>query len=734
MAERIGTEPRDPVTELEAKLSEGLALHQQGRLDDAARIYQAVLKRQPNHFDALHLLGMAALQSKRTVLGVNLLRRAIGLNGSNAAVHVTLGNGLRDLGRLDEALASFDTAITLTPDYARGWYNRGNALLNLRRPDEAVQAYARAFTLSPDNAEAYSGHGNALSALKQLDAAIVSFDRAIALRPDFAEAWYNRGNALLELRLFKEALESHDKAIALRPTLAEAHSGRGNALWELKQPEAALTAYDKAISLKPGYADAHCNRSNPLRDLKRLEEALASCDTAIALQPSLAQAHLNRGSVLMDSWRPEEAVASYDKAIALQPNYAIAYLDRGSALLALHRREDAAAGYDNATAPRPDDVPALGSRGTPRRELTNIEQAIVDFDTAIAPRPEYAQAHCNRGNALMALLRLDEAAAGFRTAIALQPDYVEAHWNDGLRLLLLGQFEPGWRAYEWRKQLKDPVADRTYPQPLWLGEQDLTGKTLFLHWEQGFGDTIQFCRYAKLAEACGATIILEAQRVLQRLLRQLSPTIQLITPDQVPAAFDYHCPLMSLPLAFRTTVETIPAEPRYLWAEDAPRAKWSARLGAGHARPRIGLVWSGSTTHRHDHFRSLGLTKCLPLFNSDADWICLQKEIRDDDLATRQPAGALRFFGDELEDFSDTAALVDLVDLVISVDTSVAHLAGAMGKPVWVLLPYSPDWRWLLGRDDSPWYPSAKLFRQRRAGDWDSVIEQVAGALRCVKW
>jgi hypothetical protein len=320
----------------------------------------------------------------------------------------------------------------------------------------------------------------------------------------------------------------------------------------------------------------------------------------------------------------------------------------------------------------------------------------------------------------------------------LQPDYVDAHWNDGLLLLLTGDLEQGWRAYEWRKKLTRSEAARTYPQPLWLGEQDISGKTLFIHWEQGFGDTIQFCRYAKLAKSRGATVVLEVQRALLGLLRQLSPEIELITPDKTPDAFDYHCPLMSLPLAFGTTLKTIPAEPHYLQADAALRAKWSARLEAvcprSGTKPRIGIAWSGSLTHQHDHLRSIGLAECLPLFKMDADWVCLHKEIRDDDRAALKLFNGLKFFGDELDDFSDTAALVDLMDLVISVDTGIAHLAGAMGKPVWILLAFSPDWRWLLDRDDSPWYPSAKLFRQPHPRDWASVIDQLARRLSNVEW
>jgi tetratricopeptide (TPR) repeat protein len=546
------------VTELETRLSEALALHQQGRLVEAARIYQAVLREQPNHFDAMHLLGMATLQSGRTEPGVNLLRAAIALNGTIAAVHVTLGNGLRELKRPDDALESYDTAISLDPNHAQAWQNRGNALMDLKRPEAAVASYDNAIALRPDFAEAYSGRGNALWELRRPEHAIASFDRAIALRPDLAVAHHNRGNVLPYLNRLEEALASQDQAIALQPNLAAAHSGRGNALWELNRPEAALASYDRAITLKSGYADAY--------------------------------------------------------------------------------------------------------------------------------------------------------------------------WNASLCLLQLGRYEPGWRLFEWRKRVNKPMGLRVFVQPLWLGEQEIAGKTLFIYWEQGLGDTIQFCRYAELAEARGARVILEVQGPLRGLLRQISPTIQIITAPEMPSAFYYHCPMMSLPLAFRTNLETIPAADRYLWATEDARARWSARLGPAVKR-RIGLVWAGGTNYKGDHKRSMNLAVCLPLFDLDADWICLQKEIGENDVATLRGTERLTLYCDELDDFSDTAGLIELMDLVITVDTSVAHLAAAMGKPVWILLPYSSDWRWLRDRDDSPWYPTAKLFRQQRPGDWAGVVDKVARAL-----
>jgi hypothetical protein len=294
----------------------------------------------------------------------------------------------------------------------------------------------------------------------------------------------------------------------------------------------------------------------------------------------------------------------------------------------------------------------------------------------------------------------------------------------------LGRFEQGWHEYEWRKRIDDPVADRQYPQPLWLGAEDIQGKTVFLWWEQGFGDTIQFCRYARLVEARGARVIMSVQQSLRDLLTQISPTIEIIGPDDTPTHFDYHCPLMSLPLALATTLETIPSAQRYIESYEDRRADWAARLPP-KTKPRIGVVWSGSSTHKI-YNRSMPLESLLPILSPGADWTCLQKELGEKDVAALKQDGRIAFFGDALKDFSDTAALLDLTDLVITIDTGLAHLAGALGKPVWILLPNNANWRWLLDRQDSPWYPSARLFRQQKIGDWAGLIDQVKGELRSV--
>jgi tetratricopeptide (TPR) repeat protein len=550
---------------LQDRFMQGVALHQQLKLADAERIYIEVLQHQPNHFDALHLLGVIAIQTKRTVRGTELITKAIGLNAKVAAAHSNLGNALRDLKRPEDALASYDRAIALKPDAAETYYNRGLVLQELKRPEDALASY----------------------------------DKAIALKPDFADAYNNRGVALRDLKRPEDVLASYDKVIALNPDYAEAHNNRGIALRDLKRPEDALANHDRAIALKPDYAEAYYNRALALQDLKCLEDALAS----------------------------------YDKAIALKPDYADAFV------------------------------------------------------------------------------------------------------SQSLFFLMMGRFEQGWRQYEWRKKQNKPIAPRTYPRPLWLGEQNIEGKTLFIHWEQGLGDLIQFCRYAKLAADLGARVILEAPKPLMSLLTTLSGVAQLIETGSPLPPFDYQCPLLSLPLAFKTTLSSIPATIPYLKCNLEKSRLWKERLGERHKR-KVGLVWSGGLRPDQpemwfiDSRRNIPLDKLAVLKHPDIDFYSLQKgEPAESELAEllrhNWEGPHIVDFTSQLNDFSDTAALVENLDLVVTVDTSTAHLAGALGKPVWILNRFDTCWRWLLNRNDSPWYPTVKLYRQEKAGHWDDVVRRI---------
>jgi len=512
--------------------------------------------------------------------------------------------------------------------------------------------------------------------------------------PDQAEAYYKRAGALKDEQRFAEALAAFDNAIALKPDYAQAHNGRGIVLAQINRLAEAVGSFDRAIALKPDYAEAHNNRALVLQDLGQLEEALISLNRAIALQPDNARAHNNRGVVLHGLRRNDEALTSHDKAIALQADYAEAYYNRG---IVLH-------------------------------ELERLEEALTSFDRAVALKRDYAAAHNNRGTVLYDLNRLEEALAAFDRAVALAGGFAEASVNKSYCLLRMSRFDEGWRLHEWRKKTERPVGHRSFRQPLWLGNDDIANKIVFVHSEQGFGDTLQFCRYAKLLRARGAEVVMSVQEPLYRLISHSMPDIRFLKNDIVPAAFDYHCPLMSLPLAFGTTLQNVPADVPYLFADEERRKTWEARLPPP-TKPRIGLAWSGNAKQKNDINRSIGLAALAPVLAIDADWISLQKEVRDIDRPLLANFRQISHYGELLTDFSDTAAVIAGLDLVVTVDTSVAHLASAMGKPVCILLASTADWRWLVDRDDCPWYPTARLFRQQAPHAWDSVVARVLEAL-----
>jgi tetratricopeptide (TPR) repeat protein len=780
------------MTATEATFRLAAALHQQGRLTEAERAYQDVLRAQPNHFDSLHLSGLIALRTGRTQRGVQLIKQAIAVNSKVAAAHNNLGNGLRDLQRHKAALASYDKAIELRRDYAEAWYNRANVLRDLRRHDEAIASFREAVALKPDYADAWCNLGIALRDTGRVEEAVASYQAAIAARPDHAEAHGNLGNAQRELKRYEDAEASHDKAVALSPNSAGAWLNRAHALADLGRHDAAAKDYQQAVVLKSDAAeiwrdlgltlrhiapnsqasarydqtmvanqkraDTWYLRGTALHELGFNDAADVCFDKAIALQSDHPRAWFGRAGIARDAKQFEQAAAAYAKAILFKPDFTEAYVNRSTALNELDRQDEALACCDRAIELRPDMPSAHNNRGNSLRELGRYDEAVVSFEQAIALKPDFVEAYTNLGNVSHLMMRQDaaiacyekalalrpdwpealsglgvtyadllrghEALALFTRAIALKPNFPDAERNASFVSLQLGFFEQGWRLHEARKRLKHPVGTRPYPQPSWTGEQDLAGKTLFIHREQGLGDVIQFSRYAKLAHEKGARVIMEVQPPLEQLLRQSGSEITIVSPTETPRTFDFHCAIMSLPLAFGTTLETIPSGSRYLHADPAASARWEARLPP-RTRPRVAVVWSGNPKHNNDHNRSIDLATFSAVFSNTVEWFCVQKDIRETDRAILKQIDGLHCLGDELDDFSDTAALLDVMDLVITVDTSVAHLAGAMGKPTWLLLPYNPDWRWLLDRDDSPWYPSFRLFRQTQAQYWAPVLQRV---------
>lgn len=466
---------------------------------------------------------------------------------------------------------------------------------------------------------------------------------------------------------------------------------------ERSDPEGSIRYFEQAIAINPSHAVAYCNYGTTLLALNRYDEALERLDKALSVHPDYAEAHSSRGTVLYRLQKYPDALASLDKAIALNPADANALNTRAGILLA-----------------------PLGRYG----------EALTSCNQAIAINPALHAAYNNRGIILKHMKRYDEAFASFDKAIAMNPGYGDAYWNKGLLQLALGNYKEGWKLFEWRwKRSSQSITEtRELKAPLWLGKEPLKGKTILLHTEQGLGDCIQFCRYVPMVEALGAEVILEVLPPLVSLMATLSKTIRIMACGEPLPRFDSHCPLMSLPLAFKTTLDTVPARFPYLAAKPAKQAYWQERLGT-KTKPRIGLAWSGAADHPNDHNRTMPLKLLAPLLALDYDFHSLQKQVRLSDKAFLADSNIISH-ADDLHDFSDTAALAIEMDMVISVDTSVAHLAGTLGKTVWIMLPHMPDFRWRVEGNYTPWYPSARLFRQQESNDWRGVIADIKTELQ----
>jgi tetratricopeptide (TPR) repeat protein len=461
---------------------------------------------------------------------------------------------------------------------------------------------------------------------------------------------------------------------------------------------------------------------------RSLVEALRLLSAALKSNAGSSDAMSNLGLALHASGRFEEAVASYRNALSLAPNHPEILVNLANACLELGRLDEALAAYDAALAAQPGHAGALVNRGNTLLRLNRPLDAIASFDAALVVMPGHPQILTNRGHALRRLDRPDEALVDFAAALAAQPEFAEAQFEAAMTRLTFGDFARGWKQYEWRwKTAAFSRQRRSFAAPQWLGHQPLDGKTILLHAEQGFGDTLQFIRYAPLLAGQGAHVISEVQPELKPLLSQLSGVTVIAAGEALPA-FDLHCPLLSLPLALRTELSTVAADVPYLTASAERAAHWRPRLPSG--RPRAGFVWSGSATHKNDANRSIALARLAALFeNSPLSCVSLQTELRASDREVLQGLPQLIHLGDDIHDFVDTAAIISLLDVVVTVDTAVAHLAGALGKPVIILLPYAADFRWMRQRMDTPWYPTAKLLRQPAFGDSDSVIADLRDAL-----
>lgn len=594
-------------------------------------------------------------------------------------------------GKADEGVALIAAAIEQNSNSAEAHNNLGNGYLLLMSHGEAIKNYVRAIEINPHYREAYTNLCSALLQVGRLDEAIIYCQRALDIWPDHVAIQCVLGGIYFKLNRYEEALDCYQKALVINPQDAQCLSGCGDALSKIGRLEDAVLSYEKGLLIFPNNVEILNGLGLVFVALQRFDEAIKCFERVLVIVPHHARPYNNIGCALSKKESYEKAAEYFEKAIAIDPNDALAYQNYGSALF-------------------------------PQRRY---KETIVACEKSLALDPNGIGSYVNLGRALETFNQMKRAVDCYEKALALQPDQEDANFNISLAKLALGDYKVGFEQYEWRwrnesTKLKLPPSS----QPMLQTLREASGSVVLIWSEQGLGDALQFVRYVPMLAKAGATVFLLVKPALAEFFMDMPGVEAVFVPDQPLPQRDYHCPMMSLPRVFGTTIKTIPAEIPYLYADTSKVLAWQARLGKKNG-VRIGLAWSGSAEHRHDFKRSIPLAAFERLCKlPGCQLVSLQQEVRITDQASLAEFG-VRHFGNELTDFTDTAALVSCMDMVVSVDTSIAHLAGGLGMPLKVLLPFVAEWRWLMDRSDSPWYPTAVLYRQPENGDWGSVIQQL---------
>lgn len=634
-------------------------------------------------------------------------------------------------GRLAQAAEVCRRIVRIRPNLAEVHNDLGTLLAQQGRLAEAIAPFERAIGLKPDFAIAHNNLGLALKDLGRLDQAVAQFRQAVALQPDLVQTHDDLGTILLGQGKLDEAAACFERVLALVPGLAAMHGRLGLIRWQQDQFAEAAAHFEHALALAPQDPEAHTNLAKTLWKQGQLEQAAARFRQALAIQPDFVPALHNLGNLHLSQGQFEQAQARFEQTIAVDPGHAAAHNDLAMALWK-QGHADAATWFQRALALKPDYADAYNNFGMYLSEHDRPGEAVTHFEQAIALAPNSAGAHHNLASTLLNQDQVDAAAARFEQALAIEPDLADAHAGLATCLLTSGNYERGWREYEWRLRVPERALPPLGP-PRWQGEP-LAGRRLLLYAEQGLGDTLQFIRYARLFKERGARVVLAVPAALGPLLASHPDVDELLilgVPHASPPC-DFHLPSLSAPLALGTTAATIPAVVPYLSPDAALADHWRQELAAIEGF-KIGVVWQGSRTYGFDRLRSFPLAQLAPLARlPGVRLVSLQKgfgseQVAGVDFPLLDLAGRL---DEQTGPFLDTAAVIAGLDLVVAPDTAIAHLAGALGTPVWVALQFSPDWRWLRGQDDTPWYPTMRLFRQTRFNHWPDVFQRMAEALR----
>jgi tetratricopeptide (TPR) repeat protein len=669
----------------------------QQQFDMAEQAYRHAIELQPDRADILASLGSAIAAQNRFEAAIEIMQRATALDPNRAEVQSNLADALFKAGRFDEAFASLGRAVALARSYANVWIDWGLVLHQLNRYEEAIECFRQFLRENPTHIPTLFNLANVLHATRQWDDAAKNYSRILDLTPD-------RIDVLCHLAINSQA--SGDDV-------------------------GAAACYRRALALQPEHADANFNLGALLHARGKLQEAVAHYITALAGQPDLIRWRLNLAHAYRTLGKWTESASECEHVLRIEPNHVDALLGFGMALQAQGRYEEAIAPYRNALAIDPANHDVLINLGTAFEAKVQFDAALECYEKALQADARSVAAHVNMAALFTLQGRLDESVALCDQALEIDPNHPDAHYSRGLSLLRLGEYVAGWQEYEYRWTRTGAPPKPEFPGVPWLGEQNLRGKTIFLYTEQGLGDTLQFVRYVEPVAAMGARIILEVQAPLLPLLKNMKGVDHFVVRDQKGTlpAYDFLCSLLSLPAAFKSDLASIPVRCPYVLAPPHRMAYWMEHLADKHS-PKIGLVWAGNPLHKNDSTRSTSLSILAPLWSrGNRSFLSLQKDVPTRDAALLKEAAAIVDLSPYLTDFAETAAIISCLDLVITVDSSMAHLAGALGVPVWIMLPWLPDFRWMMERQDSPWYPSARLFRQSSPGDWASVVNAIDQAL-----
>jgi tetratricopeptide (TPR) repeat protein/SAM-dependent methyltransferase len=749
--------------------------HEAGQLDQAEALYREIVRVDPSHADALHLLGVAAHQKSDHPAGVHLIRQAIAKSGGSALYYCNLGACYRALNRFDEAIAAFREAIRLQPGFVGACYNLAMALEAAGSPHEALKAYDEVLRLNSGYVEALNNRGGLLSSLGRTEEAVDSYRRAVACRPRAASLRYNLANALSRCAQYEAAAQEYREAIRLDPGIAEAHNNLATALDALDRHEEALQAIERALALRPDYAEARINQSTiqqAIRDrAATITEDAESVTPASVPVASTPEQWCARGSQLQASDHFDEADELFRRALEFDPNCAAAYFGLGYGLLAQEKQEQAATYYEQGLLIKDTDPAAWNNLGSVYTALENYEEAIACYESALQIDAAYAKAHFNLGNVYKDIGQPSEASACYRRAIYVEPELAEAHINLGVvlqqqgrledalhfhdravelrpeaaeghfhragTLLLMGDYEHGWDEYEWRWRYD--LTPREFTAPAWNGS-DLSDQSILIHCEQGVGDEIFFASCVPDVLALSRQCLIECDPRLVPLFARSFPLAEIVArplsnADAEASGITAQSPAGSLPRFLRRNAGDFPKRLRYLAACPKQRREWSRRLGGlGHGL-KVGISWRGGGKAIQHRRRSTELALWRPVFTvPGVKFVNLQygstaAELEEAAAVLSAPLHHWSDF-DPLLDLDAFAAQVSELDLVISVDNATVHMAGALGVPVWNLLPFAPTWRWMLEHDQTAWYPSMRLVRQPAFGEWKPVFEAVAEQLK----